>query len=153
MPDFKSEEALKALSKIVDASGYRAEKHNILMEYAAGNSINTMYCDYYDDDRQFSLPLILDVALQSALAIKELHDKGLLHRDIKGGNLIYDFFLNKASIVDFGEVVEMKNGFFADKKQVGTDSYWAPEILNKDKNPRIHYSPKSDVYAFGVMLD
>jgi serine/threonine protein kinase len=44
----------------------------------------------------------LDVMLASALALKEVHDKGVVHNDINPCNIMYDAVTKQAKLVDFG---------------------------------------------------
>jgi len=86
--------------------------------------------------------------------LAEAHDAGLVHRDVKPGNV----FLHRArgrevvKVLDFGIAKLM--GETATSQQltrdgllVGTPTYMAPERLNNQD-----YDGRSDVYSVGVML-
>ncbi|XP_063728082.1 serine/threonine-protein kinase PAK 2-like [Symsagittifera roscoffensis] len=74
-----------------------------------------------------------------------LHDKGVIHRDIKGPNI-----LTKGSqfkVADFGIALLGKN--FDDEDVIGTPAYMAPEYFGHNVSS---YNSKVDVWAFGVVI-
>lgn len=90
------------------------------------------------------------IALDVAYGLKYLHERDILHRDLKSMNVL----LNKegrAQIGDFGLAkVKTASKSFATTKQspVGTLLWMAPELLGR----KARFSPASDVYALGMVL-
>ncbi|MBW2733794.1 MAG: serine/threonine protein kinase [Deltaproteobacteria bacterium] len=90
---------------------------------------------------------------QAAQALAEAHARGIVHRDIKPGNLFVSKMAGSGELVkvlDFGLVlfrrndeVELTQEGFA----VGTPTYISPEILKGDQA-----DARSDVYALGCVL-
>ena len=93
-----------------------------------------------DEDR------VLDLFVQTALAIKHCHDRKLLHRDIKSQNI----FLAKGGIVkvgDFGVAKVLDSTCAMASTAIGTPYYLSPEICQNRK-----YSFKTDIWSLGCLL-
>ena len=96
--------------------------------------------------RFFTESQILDWFTQICLGLKHVHDRKILHRDIKCQNV----FLTKSNIIklgDFGIARVLKHTVEVAKSMVGTPYYLSPEII--ESRP---YSFKSDIWSLGVML-
>lgn len=89
---------------------------------------------------------VLDIFVQCCLAIKHIHDRKVLHRDIKTQNI----FLTKHHIVklgDFGIARVLKNTMELARTCIGTPYYLSPEIV--ENRP---YNNKSDIWSLGCVL-
>jgi formylglycine-generating enzyme required for sulfatase activity len=90
-----------------------------------------------------------------AAALDHIHAKGMLHRDMKPGNIFLDGFL-KPYLGDFGiaKVVDESGGLAkeetltATKMAVGTPEYMAPELFK----PRSKPDGRADQYALAVTV-
>ncbi|OMJ73927.1 hypothetical protein SteCoe_27269 [Stentor coeruleus] len=119
-------------------------KLNIVMSYADGGDLQSKIKS--QRGRLFNENEILDMFMQICLAIKHVHDRKVLHRDIKGQNI----FLMKNGMIklgDFGISKVLTSTMDKARTMVGTPYYLSPEIV--EGKP---YNFKSDVWSLGVLL-
>ena len=92
--------------------------------------------------------LLVDISLDIAGALFEIHNKGILHRDVKLKNSIYIPVTGKVKLCDFG-IAQIPNSdrITQDGTIVGTPIYMSPESLN---GAEATYS--SDIYSFGATV-
>lgn len=91
----------------------------------------------YTQDLEFEE--VEEIFVQSLRAINYLHQKTLIHCDLKPGNIFVE--KGKAILIDFGLA-----GYFGEFI-VGTPTYLAPEIFQGKKHTQM-----SDLYAMGVIF-
>ncbi len=89
----------------------------------------------------------LDVAIQVAQGLQAAHSHGLIHRDVKPGNILFADS-HTAKIVDFGLAMLEDAAAKAEGNEIwGTPYYVAPEKL--DQQPE---DLRSDMYSLGASL-
>ncbi|XP_010454598.1 PREDICTED: serine/threonine-protein kinase-like protein At5g23170 [Camelina sativa] len=88
----------------------------------------------------------IEVALQIARAVHFLHDKGVIHRDIKSENILFGSSW-EAKLADFGLAVDLKNDDKMRPAPAGTIGYLDPCYTSPE-----NLSTKTDVYSYGVVL-
>lgn len=91
---------------------------------------------------------IRKVCQQVLHALHFMHERSILHRDIKAGNIILtnnEYYFD-IKVIDFGISV-MYNPNSPPCDQAGTLNYSSPEVLYRQAQ-----SPKSDIWSFGVMI-
>ena len=118
---------------------------NIVTEYADGGDLGEKI-KKQPKKELFSESVILDYFTQICLSIQHIHEKHILHRDLKSQNI----FLTKNNLVklgDFGIAKCLQNTYQKAKTMVGTPYYLSPEIVQGKP-----YSFKSDIWSLGVML-
>ncbi|KAI1430004.1 hypothetical protein F5Y12DRAFT_724200 [Xylaria sp. FL1777] len=97
-------------------------------------------------------PEVRFYSVQIAGAIKFMHAKGIIHRDLKMGNIFLDRNMN-AKIGDFGLAALLVTG--KDMQTIrrttlcGTPNYIAPEILEKGKKGHDHMV---DIWSLGIIM-
>jgi serine/threonine protein kinase len=95
---------------------------------------------------------VIELLIQACNGLEHAHNKNLLHRDIKPGNLMINRE-RKLTIMDFGIVKRLDDSSdteglkTAHGKIFGTPEYMPPEqAVGKGE-----YSPASDIYALGIV--
>lgn len=89
--------------------------------------------------------------IQTCGAIKYLHHRNIVHRDLKTGNLFLDKDMN-IKVGDFGlaALLISQNDLGGRRTTMcGTPNYLAPEVL--EKSGRGH-NEKVDLWAIGIMM-
>ncbi|XP_022450572.1 serine/threonine-protein kinase Nek1 isoform X5 [Delphinapterus leucas] len=116
----------------------------IVMDYCEGGDlfkrINAQKGILFQEDQ------ILDWFVQICLALKHVHDRKILHRDIKSQNI----FLTKDGTIqlgDFGIARVLNSTVELVRTCIGTPYYLSPEIC--ENKP---YNNKSDIWALGCVL-
>jgi eukaryotic-like serine/threonine-protein kinase len=89
---------------------------------------------------------VLEYALQIAGALEAAHRKGVVHRDLKPGNVVIGE--SGVKILDFG-LAKMERGepVTRDGAIVGTPNYMSPEQVRGEE-----VDARSDIFSFGVVL-
>jgi serine/threonine protein kinase len=88
---------------------------------------------------------VLDMLTSLAEPLGYLHERGLVHRDLKPGNIFFD---DKGTYIlgDFGLAKrEDDHGITLSEEFIGTPLYLAPEVFESDK-----FDHRVDLYALGV---
>lgn len=116
----------------------------IVMEYADGGDLSQKI--EKNGRKAFNEDEVLKIFTQLALAIKYIHDRKILHRDLKGQNV----FLMKDGTVklgDFGIAKVLDHTMQFCNTQIGTPYYLSPEMC-QGKN----YNSKTDIWSFGCIM-
>jgi serine/threonine protein kinase len=94
-----------------------------------------------------SAELIKKFSFQLLLGLEYLHSKGIVHRDIKPGNLLVNMEKQELKICDFG-ISKKINDQTIVSSYIGSRYYRAPELLLGSKK----YSFAIDIWAAGCVI-
>ena len=135
------------IAQVYDA-GATAEGHPYFaMEFIDGTPV-TRYCE------EHALPLRqrIELFIQICQGVQHAHQKGVIHRDLKPGNLLVDEVDGKPvpKIIDFGIATAASLASGSDEgDRAGTPDYMSPEQAGADPGA---VDTRSDVYSLGVVL-
>jgi serine/threonine protein kinase len=116
----------------------------IVMEYVPGKRLDTFVAGL--PSQRLSLDLSLALAQQIAEALDYAHSQGIVHRDIKPGNVIVTEEC-RAKIADFGIAKINRTDFTLPGQVLGTPAFMAPEQLLEGSA-----DGRSDLFSLGVTL-
>ncbi|MEV7014195.1 serine/threonine-protein kinase [Streptomyces sp. NPDC093991] len=127
--------------------GYLGEEPYLVMEYVEGVSLR----EFLDMRRPFPFDAAVAVAVQVAEALGHAHANGVVHRDLKPGNVVIAFAGGAVKLLDFGIAYLTDpdaTRYTALGATPGSAGYMAPEQLRGQQD----ISASVDLYAFGCVL-
>jgi eukaryotic-like serine/threonine-protein kinase len=114
----------------------------LVMELVPGEALSTIL----ERDRVLATDRVLDIVAQTANALHAAHSAGLVHRDIKPGNLLITPD-GRVKITDFGIArIADQVPLTATGQVMGTVQYLSPEQASG--HPA---SPTTDIYSLGIV--
>ncbi|MFM8980345.1 MAG: serine/threonine protein kinase [Planctomycetia bacterium] len=123
--------------KIFDV-GQQGEEQFLVMELLDGEEI----LELLKREGPMGPTDALRVVRQAANGLAAAHAQGIIHRDVKPGNLVL-LEDGTVKVVDFG----LAAGMDAESQRVGTPHYMAPETCESGTS-----EPASDIYSLGISL-
>ena len=124
---------------------------SLVMELLEGGSLfDLLHPHYFESDKAVDGVLLDGVRLvhlmrECAEGMAFLHARGIIHRDLKSGNLLLDASGQQLKVCDFG--LSREAFLTAKMTRVGSVQWAAPEVMLG-----MAYGPRADVWSFGVVL-
>jgi len=114
----------------------------IAMAYIEGQNVKDKI-----ESGPLKLDEALDIAIQVAEGLREAHDKGIVHQDIKSSNILLTS-KGQAKIMDFG-LAKLSKGKLAGPRDmvVGTAAYMSPEQAHGEA-----VDQRTDIWSLGAVL-
>ncbi len=123
--------------------GQHENSHYIVMEYFPGKDLRWMTVE----KGSFTPEETVEITIQIAEALSFAHEHGIIHRDIKPGNIM----INERKIIkvgDFGIAAAADEVSLTATGQVlGTPEYMAPEQAKGEP-----FDGRADLYALGLVM-
>ncbi|KAJ8360225.1 hypothetical protein SKAU_G00167500 [Synaphobranchus kaupii] len=133
--------------KLLDAFYYES-KLWILIEFCGGGAVDAVMLEL---ERPLTEPQIRVVCKQTLEALTYLHEKKIIHRDLKAGNILFTLE-GDIKLADFG--VSAKNTKTLQRRDsfIGTPYWMAPEVVMCETSKDRPYDHKADIWSLGVTL-
>ena len=113
----------------------------IVMEYVDGRTL----AEFIEENP--SLEMRERVFEQLVSAVAYIHRSGLVHNDIKPGNILVTRADNDVRLIDFG--LADSDAFYLARTLGCTPEYASPELLAQEKD----VDARSDIYSLGVIMN
>lgn len=119
---------------------------NFFMELVEGGSLSALV----ESQGPLKAHLVQRFSRQILLGLQHLHDVGIIHRDVKGANVLVDPKHMSVKLCDYGAAGLLKSGHTSQGGLVsshGTPAYMSPEVIRGEP-----YGRKADVWSFGCTV-
>jgi serine/threonine protein kinase len=132
----------------------------LVMEYVSGVTLSTCLRDLHQKGERLDLMTVGGLLDRLAEALEYAHESGVIHRDVKPGNIILTSRLHPVEknkplpfdvqpvLTDFGLVRLLHGGAQTATGQIaGTPAYMSPEQARGDRT-----DARTDIYSLGIVL-
>ncbi len=123
--------------------------HFLVMQFVDGRDLSSLVKNH----GPFSVPQAVDCVLQAARGLAYAHEQGIVHRDVKPGNMLLDR-KGAVKVLDLGLATltardaNTNDSLTGSEMIVGTLDYMAPE---QAQSPKLA-DERSDIYSLGMTL-
>jgi len=125
------------------------EELSLIMQYCSGGTLQDAL-----HDKEFAEQDFKQAAVQMLRVLSYIHRAGIVHRDIKPRNWVYEAERKVLKLIDFGfsaKRLMLGEGFYQLKGCLGTLGYLAPEVVCSAASEEA-YNEKCDIWSLGVVF-
>jgi len=138
--------------KLIGCGSYGTQEF-VVLDFIEGDCLDAL-CSA--NKFQQDMTLMKDIFLSLAQAVKSLHERKVIHRDIKAENVIVCKNTRNVKLIDFGCSLLFNEKPFP----AGTSPYVAPEVwkaIRTNQEEKVEREggenvEKSDIFSFGILM-
>jgi serine/threonine protein kinase len=135
------------VARVIDVGALDTGVPYMVLEYLEGTDLASF------PRSQLTVGEIVDVVLQACEALAEAHSIGIVHRDIKPGNLFITLRADGTrllKVLDFGisKIPAVTGQLTATQSVIGTPTYMSPEQMRSSRD----VDHRSDIWSLGIVL-
>jgi len=127
----------------IHAVGEHQGTYYYAMDFVDGSSLS----DLLNEGERFDIGRALDLTISVAAALAHAHKAGIIHRDIKPGNILIGRD-GKPKLTDFG----IARLTYATRMTRTGDIVGTPEYMSPEQSKGTPVGKSSDVYSLGVVI-
>ena len=123
----------------------------LALEYVRGRPLEV----WADEENPSALELVHQFLLPFTLTLAQVHDSGVVHRDVKESNILIRDGDRQPVLVDFGAACYEGARRLTPRLPPGTPEYRSPDVLRSARDwtgEPLPMSPSDDLWALGVTL-
>jgi serine/threonine protein kinase len=127
----------------------------IVADYCTGGSIRTLMRPFQREKLGLEEKYIIPIARELLVALKGMHDIGIIHRDVKCAN-VYVTEDGEIQLGDFGIVGVLEDGVSSKRKTIVGTPHWMPkeivDVMTGVTTEEKPYGTEIDIWSFGCTV-
>ncbi|XP_022104429.1 myosin-IIIb-like isoform X7 [Acanthaster planci] len=126
-------------------------KHNqiwLVIELCEAGAVTDLIRSMLENHEKPDEDIIAYILRETLQALHHLHSHGVMHRDVKGHNVLMTSDA-RIKLIDFGVSAVLK-GRSKRNTSVGTPYWMAPEVIACGQQLECYYGTKSDIWSLGI---
>ena len=127
----------------------------IVADYCTGGSVRTLMRPFQREHMGLEEKYIIPIARELLIAIKGMHDIGIIHRDIKCAN-VYITEDGDIQLGDFGIVGVLEDNISSKRKTIVGTPHWMPkeivDVMTGVETEEKPYGTEIDIWSYGCTL-
>ena len=121
----------------------------LVMELCTSGSVTDLAKSVLKANQRIDEPIIAYIIRETLKALYHLHSNNVIHRDVKGHNILITGDGN-IKLIDFGVSAYLNPNNGRRNTSVGTPFFMAPEVIACERQMDYDYDTRADVWSTGI---
>jgi myosin-3 len=121
----------------------------LVLELCSNGSVTDLVKSLIKCGQKLDENVIAHILRQTVLALEHLHKNYVMHRDVKGHNILITEN-GAVKLVDFGVSAHLKSSVGRRNTSVGTPFWMAPEVIACEQQMEYDYDVRCDIWSLGI---